>query len=75
MDDEIERLRGIDSYRAIELEDSLRKRSLSCPDGGYMKDGQAYAVEILTCNYSTDQIDAKIDFCEAIGAEQEFYRI
>ena len=72
---EIERLRSIDNDRATELEDRLRNHSISCPDGGYMKDGQVYAIEILTSNYSTDQVEAKNDFCEVIGAEQEFYRI
>jgi len=75
MEYEIERLRDSNNDRATELEDSLRNHSLSSPDGGYMKDGQAYAIEILTCSYSNNQIEAKIDFCEVIGAEQEFYRI
>lgn len=75
MECEIEGLRDIDNDRANELEDRLRNHSLSCPDGGYMKNEKLYAIEILTCYYSTEQIEAKTDFCETIGAEQEFYRI
>lgn len=49
------------------LED-YKDGKLSAPDGGYMEEGQYIALEVITSSYRQADIQAKIEFCNTIGA-------
>lgn len=61
--------------RAGELWAKLQEGRLSMPDAVYTRsDGVSVAYEVTTGNYGQEEITAKVEAAEALGAEIEFSR-
>lgn len=60
--------------RARELWDKLQDGRLSMPDAVYTRsDGVSVAFEVVTNNYGREELEAKEQAAEALGAEIEFH--
>lgn len=45
-------------------------------DGGYVSaDGKLTCIEVITCNYTQSEVEAKTEFVEGLGAEYQPYYI
>lgn len=61
--------------RAFTLDEALKKREISIPDGAYVRDGQIYTVEIVTAAYGTAELAAKEAFIAEAGYKYETIKI
>lgn len=59
--------------RADEIEDLIRNKQISPTDGGYILDGRLCLYEVITSNYSVEDIKAKKIFAEIVNCPIDFY--
>lgn len=59
--------------RADEIEELIRSKQISPTDGGYILDGRLCLFEVITSNYSEDEIKAKRTFAEIANCPIELY--
>lgn len=59
--------------RADEIEDLIRNEQISPTDGGYTLSGRLCLFEVITSNYSEDEIKAKRTFAEMVNCPIELY--
>lgn len=70
LEQKIEELKEIDIDRAYELEQKLTDKTISCVDCVYTtREGVVTGYEVTTANYTQEQIEAKIEFCEVMQIE------
>lgn len=70
LEQKIEELKETDRDRAYELEQKLSDKSISCVDCVYKTvEGVVVGYEVTTANYTQEQIEAKIEFCEVMQIE------
>lgn len=72
----IENLRNVGEIgRSEELKEMMQERTISVPDGGYMKDGQVVTVEVVTSSYGLVELAAKESYVEEMGFGYEIIKI
>lgn len=59
--------------RADEIEDLIRSEQISPTDGGYTLSGRLCLFEVITSNYTEDEIKAKRTFAEMVNCPIELY--
>ncbi|CAB1244189.1 protein of unknown function [Ruminococcaceae bacterium BL-6] len=58
-----------------ELLDALRTHTLSPPDGAVLCNGEVTLIEIVSVNYSQEEISAKQTYSDYMSMPIEFYRV
>lgn len=67
--------KSLESGRFFEETDELQQQSISPTDGGYICNGQLQLIEVVTHNYTFEQVLAKCQFAQALNCRIEIIKI